>query len=182
MQDFSQKLEALLKTDKRFLDADGELLKSEVMDKAYKADKGLIELLLSRGEIKKKFFAKVQEHHIFNINAFVAYIQDKHFLNDSYTKFKNKIGITIGGKFLNERREVALVWPFKDGVLEGGMTRDSEKRKEIFFNEILAQDDIDKLFAPKVLTNWKRYTAKGIAKVKTLKRDTDRIIRENLIL
>ena len=55
MHDFSQKLEALLKTDKRFLDADGELLKSEVMDKAYKADKGLIGALLSRPEIKKKF-------------------------------------------------------------------------------------------------------------------------------
>ncbi|MBI4224838.1 MAG: site-specific DNA-methyltransferase [Candidatus Sungbacteria bacterium] len=185
MQDFSQKLETLLKTDKRFLDADGELLKSEVMDKAYKADKGLVELLLLRPEIKKKFFAQIQEHWIFNINDFVAYIQDKHFLNDSYTKFKNKIGLTIGGKFLNERKEVALVWPFKDGVLEGGMTKDSEKRKEIFFNEILAHDDIDKLFAPKVLTNWKRYTPSRVIPAKAgiqLRRDTDGTIRENLII
>lgn len=182
MQDFSQKLEMLLKTDTRFLDAEGGLLKNEVADKAYRADKGLLELLLSRPETTKKFFSEISGHHVFKTADFIAYIQDKHFLNDSYTKFKNKIGLTIGGKFLNERREVALVWPFKDGVLEGGQTRDDARRKEIFFNEILAQDDIDKLFAPKVLTNWERYTPKGAEKIKTLKRDIDGIIRENLVI
>ena len=119
---------------------------------------------------------------VFNINDFVAYIQDKNFLADSYTKYRNKIGLNIDGKFLNERKEVALVWPFKDCVLEGGMTKEDEKRKEIFFNEILAQDEIDKLLAPKVLTNWKRYTQNGEEKVKELKRDENGIIRENLII
>lgn len=85
-----------------------------------------------------------------------------------------------------------MVWPFKDCVLEGGMTKDDEKRKEIFFNEILAQDEIDKLFAPKVLTNWKRYTQNGPTsakatvgreeKVKELKRDKDGVIQENLLI
>ena len=56
-----------------------------------------------------------------------------------------------------ERGEVALVWPYKDCVLEGGQTREEEKRQEIFFNERLAPDEINRLLAPKVLTNWKRH-------------------------
>lgn len=176
------KLEKALKTEPRFVDADGDLFKNEVIDKAYKADQKLIEILISDKELEQKFFSKIKDHSVFNINDFVAYVQDKNFLNDSYTKFKNKIGLNIDGKFLNERKEVALVWPFKDCVLEGGMTKEDQKRKEIFFNEILAHDDIDKLFAPKVLTNWKRYTKNGEETVKELKRDSDGTIRENLII
>ena len=88
-------------------------------------------------------------------------MSNKDFLANSYTRFRNKIGLNIGEKYLRERGEVSLVWPYKDCVLEGGQTRDEEKRKEIFFNEILAQDDINRLFDPKVLTNWKRYTVEG---------------------
>jgi adenine-specific DNA-methyltransferase len=193
MQDkLYDKLEKLLKKEKSFLDQEGALLKSAVIDSAYKIEPKLIELLLEDAEVKKKFFSEIKKHWVFNINEFVAYIQDKHFLNDSYTQYQNKIGLNIGGKFLNERKEVSLVWPFKDCVLEGGMIKEDEKRKEIFFNEILAHDEIDKLYSPKVLTNWKRYTQKGTAsakatavreeKVKEIKRDKDGTIRENLII
>jgi len=181
-QEFYSKLEKLLKKDPRFVDREGDLLKSNIIDAAYKADKKLVELLFSQREFKSKFFSKIKDVLVFNINDFVGYIQDKNFLADSYTKYRNKIGLNIDEKFLDERKEIALVWPFKDCVLEGGMTKEDERRKEIFFNEILAQDEIDKLFAPKVLTNWKRYTQKGEEKVKTLKRDKDGIIRENLII
>ncbi|MDD5463606.1 MAG: site-specific DNA-methyltransferase [Candidatus Moranbacteria bacterium] len=177
-----EKLTAILKKDSRFIDQEGELLKSEIIDKAYKIDKGLIELLLEDEEIAKQFFTEIKKHWIFDINAFVAFIQDKNFLNDSYTNYKNKIGLNIGGKFLNERKEVSLVWPFKDCILEAGMTKEDEKRKEIFFNEILAHDEIDKLFAPKVLMNWKRLTRIGKAKVNELKRNEKGIIKENLII
>jgi adenine-specific DNA-methyltransferase len=37
---------------------------------------------------------------------------------------------------------VVLSFPFKDCVLEGGQSKDDEKRKEIFFNEVLAKDEI----------------------------------------
>jgi len=181
-QDFYSKLEKILKQDSRFVDQEGDLLKSNVIDAAYKADKKLVELLLSGKDFKAKFFSKVKDVLVFNINDFVAYIQDKNFLADSYTKYRNKIGLNIDGKFLNERKETALVWPFKDCVLEGGMTKEDEKRKEIFFNEILAQDEIDKLLTPKVLTNWKKYSQKGEEKVKDLKRDENGTIRENLII
>ncbi len=178
---FYQNLINLLKKDKRFVDEEGDLLINKLINCVYKADNKLIENLLSNKSFESKFFSKIKDVQVFNINDFVAYIQDKNFLADSYTKYRNKIGLNIDGKFLNERKEVALVWPFKDCVLEGGMTKEDEKRKEIFFNEILAQDEIDKLLTPKVLTNWKKYSQKGEEKVKDLKRD-DGTIRENLII
>ena len=66
--------------------------------------------------------------------------------------------------------------------MEGGQTREEEKRTEIFFNEILAPDEINRMFDPKVLTNWKRHTANGEQNVTAIKRDENGTIRENLII
>jgi len=180
---FNDKLSELLKKDPRFVDDEsGELIGSEIVNEALKIDKKLIESLLSDKEIKKKFFIEIKTHWVFEVNKFIDYVEDKNFLSDSYTKFKNKIGLNINGKFLKERKEISLVWPFKDCVLEGGMTKEDEKRNEIFFNEILAQDEIDRLLDPKVLTNFKRYSTKGEEKVTDFKRDADGTIKENLII
>ena len=160
-QNFNDKLITLLKTNADFTDETGELLTAAVKDHAWKLDHNLIRLLLSDPEIKATFFDEIDGHWIFNHNTFIDYITDKNFFADSYTQFRNKIGLNIDGKFLRERGEVSLVWPYKDCVLEGGQTKEEEKRKEIFFNQILAQDEINRMFDPKVLTNWKRYTAEG---------------------
>ncbi|MFA6272675.1 MAG: site-specific DNA-methyltransferase [Patescibacteria group bacterium] len=181
-ENFNEKLISLLKTDSRFVDEEGELIKAAVIDRAWKIDRDLAKLLLGKPEIKNKFFDEIEGHWIFNINTFIEYIADKNFLANSYTRFRNKIGLNIDGKFLRERGEVSLVWPYKDCVLEGGQTKEEEKRKEIFFNEILAQDEIDRLFDPKVLTNWKRYTVDGEQKVTEIRRDENGTIRENLII
>lgn len=179
---FDKRLIDLLKTNSRFVDNEGELVKPAVIDRAWKIDRDLVKLLLSEPEIEKKFFDEIEGHWIFNINTFIEYISDKNFLANSYTRFRNKVGLNIGGKFLRERGEVSLVWPYKDCVLEGGQTKEEEKRKEIFFNEILAQDEIDRLFDPKALTNFKRYTPDGEQKVTEIKRDEDGTIKENLII
>ena len=179
---FNEKLIELLKTDVRFIDEEGELVKAAVTDRAWKIDHDLVRLLLGDADIKAKFFDEIEGHWIFNINTFIEYISDKNFLADSYTRFRNRIGLNIEDKFLRERGEVSLVWPYKDCVLEGGQTKEEEKRKEIFFNEILAQDEIDRLFDPKVLTNWKRYTVDGEEDVMGLRRDERGTIRENLII
>ena len=138
--------------------------------------------MLSDPEIKTTFFDEIDGHWVFNHNTFIDYINTKNFLANSYTQFRNKIGLNIDGKFLRERGEVALVWPYKDCVLEGGQTKEEEKRKEIFFNEILAQDEINRMFDPKVLTNWKRHTVTGEQDVTEIKRDDNGTMRENLII
>ena len=141
-----------------------------------------MKLLLSDKDIKAKFFDEIERHWIFNTNTFIDYVSQKNFLDNSYTRFRNRIGLTVGDKYLRERGDVALVWPYKDTVLEGGQTQEKEKRKEIFFNEVLAQDEINRLLDPKVLTNFMRYTAKVKEKVTGFKRDENGVIRENLIL
>lgn len=179
---FNTELIDLLKTDPRFVDDDGELIIAAVQDRTWKIDHDLVKLLLSDEEIKARFFDEIERHWVFNINTFIDYVSQKNFLDNSYTRFRNRIGLTIGGKFLRERGEVALAWPYKDCVLEGGQTREEEKRKEIFFNEVLAQDEINRLLDPKVLTNFTRYTVQGDKKVKNFKRDENGVIRENLII
>ena len=86
---------------------------------------------------------------------------------DSYTAFKNRIGLTDGhGNFLSQSREVVLTWPYKDCILEGGMTKDDRKRDEVFWNKTLAPDDITRLFEPKVLTGWERWDAEAVTEGK----------------
>ena len=181
-QNFNKKLTALLKTHPDFLDDAGELIPAAVRDHAWQLNHDLIKLLLTDNEIKATFFDEIEGHWVFNHNTFINYITDKNFLANAYTRFRNKIGLNIGGKFLRERGEISLVWPYKDCVLEGGQTKEEEKRKEIFFNETLAQDEINQMFDPKVLTNWKRHTAEGRQAVTDIQRDENGVIRENLII
>jgi len=182
MPNFNDKLQTLLKTDTRFVDQEGDLLRNEVIDKAFKIDEKLMGLLIADEETKSKFFSEIKKCRVFNINKFVDYIQDKNFLNDSYTKYKNKIWLNVGNRFLKERNEVSLVRPYKDCILEWGQNKKDQKRKEIFFNEILAQDEIDRLLDPKILTNWKRYSKEGEKPIKEISRYTDGTIKENLII
>ena len=179
---FDKKLIELLESNPDFVDEAGALHRANVRERARKLDHDLIKLLLKDKEIEAKFFKEIEGRWIFDNNTFVDYITDKNFFADSYTKFRNKIGLNIGGKFLPERGEVALVWPYKDCVLEGGQTREEEKRKEIFFNEILAPDEINRMFDPKVLTDWKRHTANSEQEVTDIQRDENGTIRENLII
>ena len=155
------KLESLLKQEPNFLSDEGELKKWVVIDKAQNFDAGLIEILLKDEQISELFFVAINDVLVFNQNLFVQFLEQKNYLNDSYTQYKNKVGLTIGGKYLKQRNEVALVWPFKDCILEGGQNREEQTREEIFFNEILAQDEITQLLEPKVLTNAKVFDKDG---------------------
>lgn len=153
--EFKKKLEEQLKNEPNFVSDNGELKKWVVISKAQNLDGELIALLLENPELKEKFFVDVNGTLVFNQNLFLQFLEQKNYLNDSYTQYKNKVGLTIGGRSLKQRNEVALVWPFKDCILEGGQSREEQKREEIFFNEILAQDEITQLLEPKVLTNAK---------------------------
>lgn len=166
-------LEKQLKKENNFLTDNGELKKWVVINKAQNFDADLIELLIGNNELKEKFFIDIKGTLVFNQNLFVQFLEQKNYLNDSYTKYKNKVGLTIDGKYLKQRNEVALVWPFKDCVLEGGQSKEEENREEIFFNEILAQDEITQLFEPKVLANAKTFNKDGEQNFKGFTRDAE---------
>ena len=120
---FNDKLTELLKKDLRFVDEEsGELIRSEIVNEALKIDKKLIEALLSEKDIKEKFFTEIKGHWVFEINKFIEFIQDKNFLSDSYTKFKNKIGLNIDGKSSTTSAS---------GERNGIATRGKRSRKEM---------------------------------------------------
>ncbi|MGG7034777.1 MAG: DNA methyltransferase [Flavobacterium sp.] len=151
-------LETLLKSEPNYVTDEGNLKKWVVISKAQNYDSALLELLLENEEVRNKFFISVKGVLVFNQSLFIQFLEQKNYLNDSYTAYKNKVGLNIDGKYLRQRNEVTLVWPFKDCILEGGQSREEDKREEIFFNETLAQDEINQLLEPKVLTNFKRYS------------------------
>lgn len=173
---------SVLKKDERLV-SDDKLLKNRIVELGLKLDKDLIKLLLSNKRIKEHFFTEIDSTLVFDKEKFMKFIDNKEFLPDSYTAFKNKIGLTADKRYLAKSKEVVLSWPYKDCILEGGMKDLEEKgRKEIFWNEILAPDDIDRLFDPKVLTNFKRIDAKGEHKVEEIKPTDNLIIRGNNLL
>ena len=179
---FNQQLEQLLKTLDKFTDEKGGLLKQNIKDSAEKFDSDLIKLLLNDKDTKAHFFDAIDKATIFNYRKFIDYIDDKNFLIDSYTKFSNKVGLTVSNKHLQQINDVVLSFPFKDCVLEGGQSKDDEKRKEIFFNEALAKDEINRLLDKKVITSAKKYTQDGLTEEIKFTRDENSLIKDNLII
>jgi len=175
-------LKNLLKKDERLV-SEGELLKNKIIELALKLDKDLIKLLLSDEKMKEVFFIDIDGTLVFDKDKFIKFVSNKQFLPDSYTAFKNKIGlIDEKGEFISEKKEVVLSWPYKDCVLEGGMTKEDQKRDEIFWNEILAPDEISRLLEPKVFTNAKRIDSKGEHKFDGFRTDEKGNIKDNLII
>jgi adenine-specific DNA-methyltransferase len=182
MENLLDNLKNLLQKDERLV-SEGGLLKNKIIELALKFDKDLIKLLLSDKKMKEVFFNDIDGTLIFDKDKFIRFVSNKQFLPDSYTAFKNKIGLVDEkGGFISEKKEVVLSWPYKDCVLEGGMTKEDQKRDEIFWNEILAPDEISRLLDPKVFTNAKRIDKNGEHKLDGFRTDENGNIKDNLII
>lgn len=150
----------LFKDDERIY-INGEYIVGQIQELALKYDERVIKAILKDEQLKKNFFSEVDGTLIFKREEFIQFIGSKEYLSDSYTRFKNTIGLTIDGNTIKENRDVVLTWTYKDCVLEGGQDREDSNRDEVFYNEILASEDIDRLFDPKVMANFKRYDMNG---------------------
>ncbi|MDY2585161.1 site-specific DNA-methyltransferase, partial [Helicobacter sp.] len=114
----------------------------------------LLEQSTYKNEFKNRFFIMRNNAYIFKLNDFLTFL-DLRSLSGSFTSYTNKIGLAFKTKrFLKAHNEVVLNFAFKDGVIKGGQSKDEDKKNEIFFNEILAKDEIDVLFARKALQNF----------------------------
>lgn len=185
MQNLMSELTKLFQKDERIF-AEGKLLKNKLTELALKLDQTLLDLLLSDNKAKEHFFvektAKKEKVLVFDKDKFIAFVNNKEFLPDSFTSFKNKIGLMTNGDYLKEKDDVVLAWAYKDCVLEGGQDKEDQKRDEIFFNETLSPNEIDRLFEPKVLTNFKKYDSKGGHKVSEFNANENLIIKGNNLL
>lgn len=185
MQNLQNDLIELLKHEDSLV-IDGQLNKNKIVEMALQVAPKLIKLLLQHDTFKNHFFTDVEGVMVFDKIKFQRFVNNKSFLPDSYTAFKNKIGLTINDgttdNYINTKNDVVLAWPHKDCVLEGGQTKEEQKRNEIFWNETLAPDEIDRLLDPKVFTNWKKYDQQGEHEVIEIADNDNLIIKGNNLL
>lgn len=181
MQNIFKDLEDVLAQDSRFM-AEGKILKNVVVEAALKPDAGLIKLLLANDVIRKHFFLDVEGTIVFDKVKFQDFVSNKQFLPNSYTAFRNKIGLfDRNNKLMTDNKDVVLAWAYKDCVLEGGMTKEEAARDEVFYNTTLAPDEITRLFDPKVFTNFEYWDSEAV-KADKPKPVTDIKQSENLLI
>ena len=133
--------------------------------------------------MRESFFTKVDDVYVFDKVKFIWVLDSKEFLPDSYTLYKNKIGLVDNqNNLISQKQDVTLVWPYKDCVLEGGQTKEDQKRDEIFYNETLAPDEVNRLLAPKAIGNAKRYSLEGKEENIVFEESDNLIIKGNNLL
>ena len=186
------KVEKLLSEIPDFTDENKNLKINVIKDYADNGNIKLLEPLLKNAQTKKAFFTPVLDSFVFNTAKFKEFLEYSSACN-SYSKYLGqKIGLYMGDSSLLDRNEVVLNFPFKDCVLEGGQRKEDGldtyyeyndkkgeyeekqgKRREVFYNEVLAQEEIDSLFSPKAFCNAKRYEKRKSEKCTKLNRDAE---------
>ena len=177
----------LEKFDSKYM-LNGRIKKSKVIEDLDRYDHDLIEALLSDKLIHDSYTEKLANVEVFKVNQFIEMLEFKKYWEDSYTKYSNKIGLTAGGKFIDESTDVVLDFPFKDTVLKAGMSKEdlenSNDADEPFFNEVIAKPEIDELFEPKVLINARRYdnSNRGGYEISSISDDDNLVIKGNNLI
>lgn len=170
-----KELNSVLKKFSQFWEGE-TLLRTQVVDAINNKEPKLIKALIENQKIKEVYCTDIDGVIIFDFEKITGLLRFKEYWADSFTKYRNKIGLTSNGKYLDYNSDVVLDFPFKDCVLEGGMTKEEEGKNEVYYNEIIARDEIDRLFSPKILTNSKRYSKDGVEDNITSFNDDDNLI------
>lgn len=185
-------IETLLKSIPEFLTEEKELRYNKIKEMAENGDVKLLEPLMKDEKIKSAFFTPILDSFVFKTKEFKEFL-DYSSSNNSYSQYLGKkIGLYMGDSALTDRSEVVLNFPFKDCVLEGGQRKEdgldtyftydektgdyvekTDKRREVFFNETLAKDEIDSLFSPKAFCNVKKFTKDGEEIYKKFERNSE---------
>ena len=129
-----------LRGDPRFVSTDGALLPGSLYGAAMEMDPALLRALYHNEATREGFFTQVDGIAVFDKAAFCQ---------------------AVGGRACpSPPRDVELVFPHKDCVLEGGQSR--EDRRQVFYSEALSPGRVARLLEPKALTHPRRYTADGV--------------------
>lgn len=176
-----QQIKKILKEFPHYWDGN-ELQRPIVIEDLKNYDAILISALLKNQKVKENYSVKAGNVVIFKIQEFIDILRYKDYWADSYTKYSNTIGLSSEGKYLQYNTDIVLDFPYKDCVLEGGMTKEDTGKEEVFYNEVIARDEIDTLLAPKALVNVKKYDANGEHKVETFSDEDNLIIKGNNLL
>ena len=159
-----------------------KLQRSLVIDAIQKKDPQVIKALIANQKVKSIYGTEIDDVLIFDFDKLASLLKYKEYWADSFTKYRNKVGLTSSGKYLDYSSDVVLDFPFKDCVLEGGMTKEDQRKDEVYYNEVIARDEIDRLFSPKVFINSKRYTKDGVEENVNQFNDDNLIIKGNNLI
>lgn len=176
----------LEKFGNKYFTSSGALKRTTVIEDLDNYDKDLMVALLSDDLLHKTYTSKVADVEIFEINKFVDMLKYKEYWTDSFTKFNNKIGLTAGGKYIDDSEDVVLDFPYKDTVLKAGMTKEEVEHggdaDEPFLNETLAKPEIDELLEPKIFVNVTKYDTDGFHEVKSITDDDNLVVKGNNLI
>ncbi|MEW2741597.1 site-specific DNA-methyltransferase [Providencia rettgeri] len=170
-----RELNKVLKAFPQFWNGE-ELQRSKVVDAIENKKPDVIKALVANEKIKTVYSTEIDGIFIFDFDKLCKLLKYKEYWANSFTKYRNKVGLTSEGKYLDYSSDVVLDFPFKDCVLEGGMTKEEQGRDEIYYNEIIARDEIDTLFSLKAFTNAKRYTKEAVKENITQFNDNENLI------
>ncbi|ACD48829.1 site-specific DNA-methyltransferase [Helicobacter pylori] len=109
-------------------------------------------------DYKNAFFKTIANSLVFNQEALLECLTKE--LENSFTRFENKIGLYLQGNHkrpIKSSELVVLNFPFKDNVLLGNAKDNSTKSKELFYHEILHKKEIDTLLHKKALCRFEMH-------------------------
>ncbi len=109
-------------------------------------------------DYKNAFFKTIANSLVFNQKALLECLTKE--LENSFTRFENKIGLYLQGnpkRPIKSSELVVLNFPFKDNVLLGNAKDNSTKSKELFYHEILHKKEIDTLLCKKALCRFEMH-------------------------
>ncbi|GAA7965718.1 site-specific DNA-methyltransferase [Helicobacter pylori] len=122
------------------------------------ADEKLLIFMLedkNANDYKNAFFKTIANSLVFNQKALLECLTKE--LENSFTRFENKIGLYLQGRPIKSSELVVLNFPFKDNVLLGNAKDNSTKSKELFYHEILHKKEIDTLLCKKALCRFEMH-------------------------
>lgn len=94
------------------------LAKNILLDLVEKTDPTIIGLLLGNDELKRHFFVEVNGVLVFKLQDFRFFL-DKHRINNSYTKYANRIGLTDGKQPVGEIKRHSDGTPAENLIIKG---------------------------------------------------------------
>lgn len=170
----------------KYFTKSGALKRNAVIEDLDNYDKKLMTEILKDDLLHETYTSKIADVEIFEINKFVDMLRYKKYWEDSFTKYNNKIGLTAGGRYIDDTSDVVLDFPYKDCVLKAGMTKEDVEHSgdadEPFLNETLAKPEIDELLEPKIFVNATKYDQNGKTKAGSISDDDNLIIKGNNLI
>src|SRR5690554_3370383 len=183
----NEALESVLKQfdEKYFID--GVVNKSKVIQDLDTYDEELLTAFLSNEVLKDNFTIDIAGNTVLQTNKLIDLLEADEYWQDSYTKYSKKIGLTAGGKFIDESTDVVLDFPYKDTILKASMSKEDTDQDDLrpdepFLNEVIAKEEIDVLLDKKILVNAKKYDEYGVHEIDRFDENDNLIIKGNNLL